>query len=297
MEAKIISFVNLKGGVGKTALAVNVGVSLAAEFGQNVLIIDLDPQSNASLWLMGQRAWVKTVNKRKTKTVYGLICRGEPVGECLVKSPIRNEEGSIEAETLDLIPATYHLMLFEEDYLQKDGQAPPYVRFYRQIKILRRQYDYIVIDCPPNLYKAARCGIFASDHIIVPCNPDALSWIGLDLLSKRIRHFGQQTEAEFSQERPGAPMPLVSAVIINDVHTTHSTVNTYSQERLERKLALLKKDGHVRSDAEIFPVRVRHAAAFQRGSFAFRPILFAEPDNINLLEDYRDIARLLMQKL
>jgi chromosome partitioning protein len=293
MEAKIISFVNLKGGVGKTALAVNVGVSLAAEFGQNVLIIDLDPQSNASLWLMGQTAWINTVNHRRTKTVYGLLRHGEPVGECLVKCPIQTDEGTIEAKTLDLIPATYHLMFFEEEHHIKDGQIQPYVRFFRQIKVLKAQYDYIIIDCPPNLYKTTRCGIFASDHIMVPCNPDALSWIGLDLLSKRIHDFGQKTEAEFSRERPGAPMPLVSRVIINDIHTTHTTVNSHAQERIRRRLSILKREGYVRSDAEVLPIRVRHAAAFQRGSFSFRPILFSKSANVNLLEDYKNIAHLI----
>jgi len=295
MQAKIISFVNLKGGVGKTALAVNVGVSLAAEFGHKVLIIDLDPQSNASLWLMGQQAWLARVKHRKTKTVYGLVCKNEPVGECLVKSPVKNEEGTIEAEALDLMPSTYHLMFFEEDHRATEGQSPPYIRFYRQIKVLREQYEFILIDCPPNLYKATRCGIFASDHIIVPCNPDALSWIGLDLLSKRIRLFGQRTEEEFSHERPGDPMPLVSGVIINDIHTTHTTVNPHAQERIEKRLARLKRDEYVRSDAEVLPVRVRHAAAFQRGSFSFRPILFSEPSNTSVLEDYRNIAHLFEQ--
>jgi chromosome partitioning protein len=296
MDTKIISFVNLKGGVGKTALTVNVGVSLAAEVGLKVLIIDLDPQSNASLWLMGQQAWVETVNSKKTKTVYGLICKGEPVGECLVESPVRNEEGNIEAATLDLIPSTYHLAFFEEDYRQKDGQPSPYVKFYRAIKILRGKYHYILIDCPPNLYRATKSGIFASDHIIVPCNQDGLSWIGLDLLSKRIRIFGQKTEAEFNQERPGDPMPLVSGVIINDIHPAATDLNAKARERLEKRLATLRKDGDVRADARILPVRVRHAAAFQKRSFQFRPILFAEPSNAHLVEDYGNIAKDIIRR-
>ena len=91
MSAQIISFVNLKGGVGKTALAVNVGVSLAAELGQKVLIIDLDPQGNASLWLMGQNKWVTTVNEHKTKTVYGLLRHNKPISTCIVKAPVHDE--------------------------------------------------------------------------------------------------------------------------------------------------------------------------------------------------------------
>lgn len=296
MSATIISFVNLKGGVGKTALVVNVGVSLAAEYGRKVLIVDLDPQSNASLWLMGLRDWINRANDQFRKTAFGLICRGEPVGECLVKSPIRNEEGSIEAETLDLLPSTYHLVKLEEDYIQREGREPPYVRFYRQIKILREQYEYIVIDCPPNVYRATKCGVFASDRVIVPCNPDSLSWMGLDLVSKLIEGFGRRTEGEFTRERPGDALPLVSGVIINDVHATHTTVNEKSKDWFQKRLNYLKKGGHVRADAEVLPIRIRHAAALQRGSYSFRPILFSEPSNTNLLQDYRNIAALFLTK-
>ena len=94
MAAQIISFVNLKGGVGKTALAVNVGISLAAELGQKVLVIDLDPQANASLWLMGQKEWIDTVNHHKTKTVYGMMRHNTPISECIVKCPVRDGGGS-----------------------------------------------------------------------------------------------------------------------------------------------------------------------------------------------------------
>lgn len=122
MSAVIVSFVNLKGGVGKTALAVNVGVSLATELGQRVLIVDLDPQGNASLWLMGQTKWVATVNKGKTRTVYGLLCKSTPISQRIVNSPVHEEGGHVVAEKLDLIPSTIHLMIFEEDYRDRDGQ-------------------------------------------------------------------------------------------------------------------------------------------------------------------------------
>lgn len=291
MAAKVISFVNLKGGVGKTALAVNVGVSLAAEYGKRVLLVDLDPQSNASLWLMGLKDWVSRANHHRTKTVYGLLCHNEPISECLVKSPVRNENGGIEAEKLDLIPATYHLMFFEEHYTVPEGQPPSYVQFYRHIRTLKDIYNYILIDCPPNIYKATKCAIFAADRIVVPCNPDALSWMGLDLLAKRINSFAQRTAAEFDGERLGEAAPLVAGVIMNDVQTVAKIPNKLAETHLAQRLATLRSNGHTTADAKIFPIKIRDAAAFKTGTFQFRPLLFADAGNENLLEDYRSLAQ------
>lgn len=296
MAAKIISFVNLKGGVGKTALTVNVGVSLAAEYGKRVLVVDLDPQSNASLWLMGLRDWVSRANHHRTKTVYGLLCHNEPLSQCLVKSPVRNEHGEIEAEKLDLIPATYHLMFFEEQYHPPEGQPPSYVQFYRHIKTLKDIYDYVLIDCPPNIYKATKCAIFAADRIIVPCNPDALSWMGLDLLAKRIKSFTQRTTAELDQERPGDVAPLVAGIIMNDVQAVARIPNRLADTHLAQRLATLRTNGHTRADAKILPIKIRDAAAFKTGTFEFRPLLFADARNESLLEDYRGIAQYFMTK-
>lgn len=296
MAAQIISFVNLKGGVGKTALAVNVGVSLAAELGQRVLIIDLDPQGNASLWLLGQRAWVDTVNNRKTKTVYGLLRYNTPVSQCIVRAPVQDEAGHVAAEKLDLIPATIHLMFFEEDYRHRDGQPSYYVRFYQEIEILKAQYDFILLDCPPNIYKTTKCALFAADQIVVPCNPDALSWMGLQLLAQRIRDFANQTISESESARPGAKEPLISALILNNIQTTASAVLKKAQERLETRLTKLRTGGLVRDDAEVVPIWIRHAAAFQRGSFEFRPLLFLENPNRALLSDYRNLATLFLNR-
>jgi chromosome partitioning protein len=297
MAARIVSFVNLKGGVGKTALAVNVGVSLAAELRQRVLIIDLDPQGNAGLWLLGQREWVETVNRRKAKTVYGMLAHNTPVGQCIVRSPVEVRDGRHVVETPDLIPATIHLMLFEEEHTRRDGEPPYYVRFFQEIEILKQQYEFIFLDCPPNIYKTTKCALFAADEIIVPCNTDALSWMGLHLLAQKIRTFSARTAAEFEQERPGEHPPLVSGLILNDVQTTASAVLDKSVQRLSTRLVNLRQRGLVREDARIFPATVRHSAALQRASFEFRPLLFSERPNKSLLADYRYLATLFVNRL
>lgn len=292
MPSRVISLVNLKGGVGKTGLAVNVAVSLAAEFGHKVLLVDLDPQGNASLWVMGLTKWVGLSNNKRTKTVYGLLCRNQPISECIVKSPVTNQHGDVEAQTLDLMPATYHLMSLEENYSQPDGRPPYYVQFCRHIKTLRDIYQFIIIDCPPNIYKATKCAVFVSDRIIVLCAPDALSWMGLQIAAKRISSFLRQTAAELDQERPGVVPPLIAGVILNDVHTAFKNTNKLSASWFEQRLNTLKQGGHADPAARVFPHRIRNAAAFQTGTYQFRPLLFTETKNQNLLEDYRNVASL-----
>lgn len=297
MPGKVISLVNLKGGVGKTALAVNVGVSLAADWGKKVLVVDLDPQGNASIWLMGMKDYVNRANDHKTKTVYGLLCHDEPVGECLVKSPVKSEDGVAESWVLDLMPATYHLMFFEETFQPDEGKPPPYVWFYQQLKVLKDIYDYILIDCAPNIYKGTKCAVFAADYILVPCNPDALSWIGLELLAKRIHRFCQQNAGHLGSERTGQPLPLVSGVIMNDVHTTHTVTIKLSETHFQKRLSDLRARELVRTDAQVLRVTVSHAAAFQTGTYGFKPLLFASSPNEKLLADYRSVANILLQKV
>lgn len=296
MSGQIVSFVNLKGGVGKTALAVNVGVSLAAELGQRVLIIDLDPQGNASLWLLGQKTWVGTVNHRKTKTVWGLLSRGTPVSQCIVKAPVREEAGHVVAENLDLIPATIHLMLFEEDYHHRDGRAPYYVKFYQEIEVLKKAYDFILLDCPPNVYKTTKCALFSADQIVVPCNTDSMSWMGLQLLAQRIKVFADRTMGQLEDSRPLAKAPLISALVLNNIQTTATAVLRRAEERLSTRLARLRGNGLVRDDAEVFSVKIRHAAAFHTGSFEFRPLLFMDNPSQPLLSDYRNLATLFLNR-
>ncbi|MEW6349913.1 MAG: ParA family protein [Thermodesulfobacteriota bacterium] len=292
MSATIISFVNLKGGVGKTALTVNVGVSLAAQLGKRVLVIDLDPQCNASLWLMGEKAWVKRVKNKHAKTTYGLVCRHEPVGECIVHSPVENSEGIVEAGTLDLIPASFHLMTLEEEYHHKEGTEQPYVRFYQQIKILRGLYDFIFLDCAPNVYRATKCALFASDIIVAPCSPDALSWLGLNLLASQIRKFGRATANEFAREREGQDLSLLGGIIINDVHSGYKNINKYTRDRFVDRLSRLKQAGFATEDAQVFPTEVSHApSAFQKDLFQFIPLLLSQPEDAKILKDYEKVAK------
>src|SRR5262245_49504552 len=192
MPARRISFVNFKGGVGKTSLAVNVSACLAYDLGQRVLLVDCDTQSNASIWLMGVERW-NVINSAPGRSIYGMFLPNlPPVVNNVIPSVVRDGQGMHLIPNLDLLPATYELMDLEEEYQDSHGD-PFYYRFHEHLRSLFNHYDYILFDCPPNLFRATKCAIIANQEIYVPCNPDKLIEIVLALLVRNIERVHRQT--------------------------------------------------------------------------------------------------------
>jgi len=174
MAARRISLVNFKGGVGKTSITVNLAASLARELDQKVLVVDMDAQSNTSIWLMGVARW-NNLNGMAEKSVWGLF-HPESTGlkQCIEEEVLLNEHGVERIPKLDLIPSVYKLMDLEHEY-QDDDATPYFAKFRMQLEILFDQYQYILFDCPPNVFRATKCALFCSEEVYVPANPDLLS--------------------------------------------------------------------------------------------------------------------------
>ncbi len=294
MAAKIISFVNFKGGVGKTALTVNLAVSLAHEWGEKVLLVDMDPQSNASIYLMGPARWNQLANQKPTCTTYGLLQNDSPIGPCILRDTIKSNAGITLVPWLHLLPACYGLMDFEHSPLPT-GRHQPYVHFWQELMAFLDTYNFILIDCPPNLYKTTQCAIFASHEIFVPCNPDALSVIGLALLGRKVTEFTRRTKSEHEIFRPGEPQATISGLIINNKPLQQTVANDKAGWLLSQKLDGLKQRGFAAPTAQILGVTVRHAADFRTGSLLYTPLLFSRIRNQDLLADYKNLANLLRQ--
>lgn len=104
--ARQIAFINLKGGVGKTSLAVNISAHLAYK-GHRTLLVDMDPQSNASQWLLQFHLW-KELNDHPEHTVYAIFFPdGRNVGQNLIQAPVKKDDGQVQISKLDVFrPAT-----------------------------------------------------------------------------------------------------------------------------------------------------------------------------------------------
>jgi len=188
----ILSCVNLKGGVGKTAISVN----FSAFCGRNdfkTLLIDLDPQTNATFSCMSLDAW--TAHSKEHGTVADLLgVRQHTVAEGKQKTAsdvlVRNVFRGV-----DLIPS--HVELFTID-LDLGSDVARETRLRRSVKELVGEYDIIVCDCPPNLTIPTQNAIALSTHYVVPVSPDFLSSLGIALLLTRVKRLADDLESEIA---------------------------------------------------------------------------------------------------
>jgi chromosome partitioning protein len=187
--ARKISFINYKGGVGKTSLIVNTAAALA-KLGKRVLLCDFDTQSNASIWLLKLDRWNK-INATGQGAVYSIFDPGRAqVKDIIIKDVLEGKTGEKLLAGLDLVATTFNLVDLENEY-NGDPKRPPYLVFYEQLAAIEANYDFILFDCPPNILRASQCGVFCSNEIYVPVNPDALSLIGFTLLVEKLYKFHQ----------------------------------------------------------------------------------------------------------
>ncbi len=165
-DAKIISIVNQKGGVGKTTTSVNLATAIAAT-GKKVLIIDFDPQGNASTGLGVDRS------KRKNN-IYHVITGGVEIGDAIVKTPIPK---------LDLICSTVDLSAAEIELVSVVGRE---MVLKEQLEAVAKSYDYILLDCPPSLGLLTLNALVASHSVLVPLQCEFYALEGLSHLLKTI---------------------------------------------------------------------------------------------------------------
>lgn len=292
--AKKISFLNIKGGVGKTSLLVNLGACLAY-MGRRVLVVDFDAQSNASIWLMRLDRW-NNLNRDPSKFVLNLFAHPEStLADCIQKSPVKDADGEEMLPRLDLAPASFSLMDLEHEVPKIPGQQGFHQRFWQELAKLDDQYDYILYDCPPNFFYTTQCAVFASDHILVPANPDALSIIGFHLLVDKLARFKAETQAD--RERAGAPTPEILGIALNAVKP-----GTRIHVPLERFNALIdrfKQQGKVPAATHIFPDIVRHSVTVGRAVMIGAPtvLLPKQEGSLNLAEDYIKMTNHLLEQL
>lgn len=164
--AKIISLVNQKGGVGKTTSAINLATYLAAA-GKFVLLVDLDPQGNASSGLG------LDINKIE-KNLYHAMMAGEHPSGVIIKTQTFGH---------DIIPASQDLAGAGIELVQMDNRE---FRLYNVLREIRTNYDYIIIDSPPSLGLLTINGLVASDEIIIPVQTEYFALEGLSQLLNTI---------------------------------------------------------------------------------------------------------------
>ena len=195
----IISTVNMKGGVGKTTLTVNLATCLAQKYGKRVLVLDLDSQISATLSLISPHEFAKVRKKRRTLSylIDGIV-QPNPYSKLKIRDIIY--PNICEIAGLELLPGDIELydefivsqMLHEMTVSEKVTEFEKVWDNFERVlikKILEPvvdEYDFIIMDCAPGYNLLTRSGIAASDFYLLPARPEPLSIVGIQLLERRI---------------------------------------------------------------------------------------------------------------
>lgn len=193
MGAQTIAFINLKGGVAKTTTTVGLATLLAGTFGKRVLVIDLDPQTNCTTMLIGEEKWQEL--NRKGYTLYTLFkdALDETENFKMATALQKNVSNIRDVKNLDLIPSSLDMI-----DLQDRIASAPQGQFYannpteiikRSIRDFKNNYDYVLIDCPPNMGLITLNGLRIADGYIIPTIPDVLSTYGIPQIINRVSKF------------------------------------------------------------------------------------------------------------
>jgi chromosome partitioning protein len=155
--------VNQKGGVGKTTTTVNLAAYLAT-FGKKILLIDIDPQSNASVGLGVEKSRIELC-------LYDVMVEGRPVSEVILKSNIAN---------LDILPSTPKLAGAEVELVTIELRE---TRLKEALAQVKDEYDIVVIDCPPSLSLLTVNALTAADEVIIPIQCEYYALEGISQLT------------------------------------------------------------------------------------------------------------------
>jgi chromosome partitioning protein len=195
----VIATVNMKGGVGKTTLTVNLATSLAKNHQKRVLVVDLDTQISATLSLIPPQEFAKARRERRTLShlIYQSI-RPKSQSKYSIRDIIKPYICSVKQ--LDLLPGDIDLydeylvseMLHKQAVVEGKGDFNEvWNQFEKQLirgilEPIIDEYDFIILDCAPGYNLLTRSGIVGSDFYLLPARPEPLSIIGIQLLERRI---------------------------------------------------------------------------------------------------------------
>jgi len=194
----VTSIINLKGGVGKTTLTLALAHFLAVEHEKRVLVIDLDPQTNATVCLIPEADWKQ--RDEEGRTLYQLFAdqlKGTSrfTADAAVVTSVSNVGGGVKG--LDLLPSSLRLIKIQERVTQltdfEQYEHGPIFALREALTRILPNYDHVLIDCPPSLGVVTLNGLAISNSYLIPVIPDTLSVLGIPPILDRISHFAQCT--------------------------------------------------------------------------------------------------------
>lgn len=200
--AKVVSIINLKGGVGKTTLTVALAEFIAVNSpNKKILVIDLDPQSNSSAALIGEKEWEKCVKSKHT--LFTLFKdQLDDAADFDLNASIVKKASNIKGglSNLHILPSSLEFIGIQDRIVNISSIA-----HIRAVDVLADalgnkldEYDLVLVDCPPSLGLVTRNGLIVSDYFLIPVIPSRLSTWGIPQILEEMRKFKKKTGSAIS---------------------------------------------------------------------------------------------------
>lgn len=192
----VVSLINQKGGVGKTQTTVALAEVFSVVMNKKVLVVDLDPQANASNMLIGQAKWDELRRRRRTVSYVfkAALPNRKAIADLfnMLELDVSDVNG---ADNIDLLPACDKLLDAQEELLSEGVRQPNRV-LMKALDDVIDDYDIVLIDCPPHFGLATRNGLRLCSGYVIPVIPDLLSTDGIPQIQARVDNFKKKEKFE-----------------------------------------------------------------------------------------------------
>ncbi|MBN1055702.1 ParA family protein [Clostridium botulinum] len=250
---RVVSIINLKGGVAKTISSINIAHILATVHNKKVLLIDNDKQGNTTKFFnMHDEEELSIANIMTDKNIY--------IEDAIVPT---------QYENLDLIPANMHLLKANLDVIMDVGRPQQY-RLRKALKQIEEEYDYCIIDNPPDINISVINALVTSDDVLIPIKIDQFAFDGMEELTEQIENAKEMN-----------PKLTLKGCFVTQF--AKNKVNTQGEELLNNN-----------DEYPMFKTHIRRTVKVDESTFTNLPIVEhskscgASRDYIDLVEEYLD---------
>lgn len=329
-KAKVVSFINYKGGVAKTTSTYHIGCWLAGVKKKKVLLIDIDPQTNLTFLCASVEDWEKRKSDIGTiATMYKRFRNKEsieaeryvwesPIGEripgldlipCdidLIGEDVKDSEVAGVYPSMEMLQKNAKQSIFGRSFLRKvikdlkEKNAEQFIRdrsFLRKVvKELEEKYDYIFIDCPPNLYLMTQNALAASNWYVITAIPDHLSTIGLNILiekTNKLQKFMDRASILAGTENGNNAFAQFGAVLFVRVRLGGQRITNAHLDKMEE----LKGKRHLKS--KCFDTHTTELIGYTEAAVRSLPVWLHDTDNAHraaIKQEYPKIAEEFLER-
>jgi len=276
--AATVSLINMKGGVGKSTLTINLAWFAAEYFAKKILVIDLDPQFNASQYLLGPKQYERHLRQQKP-TVWHILEQNTCTPAFPTPNPLNVASAVIRRVTfpnggwVDLIPSQLELAFSVLNPLYKETLLA------ETLSAILANYDIILIDCAPTESLLTRAAYHASNYLLVPVKPEYLSTIGLPLIVNSMNIFQKLYPSRILQ---------LAGIVLNAT-TDYSPEEVRAKEEVQQ---IAQQNGWY-----IFPTEVAYSRSYPKGAREGMPLNRTSYSRRSVVRQFRQFTHEFCQRV